>query len=283
MNCKKCGSPLSENDQFCKNCGAPVNAQNEQSGVQQPMNNSMNPMNQQAYQQPQQNYNQPAWANGYNPNPNYQPQKPNGNLKYVIIGVVIVVAIFAVVIGIFMFNSKDNNEYSGGLTGGSGITNTSNKTYKVNFKGFTFSIPDNLVYEERNDMLYVGDEEGTWLTQLELEQGSFAQLKSNKSQLASVMQQNGYTCSAAAEKTLGGVEFITMEIAYGGENAIAALAKANSMYFIGITAYNQDNDIDYKLLEKIAPIINSAEQTSVSNSIAPNNSFDFSAFSDLAK
>lgn len=279
MNCKKCGSPLSENDQFCKNCGATVDAQNEQSSIQQPMNNSMN---QQTYQQPQQNYNQPAWANGYSPNPNYQPPKSNGNLKYVIIGVVIVVAIFAVVIVISMFNNNDNNVYSGG-SGGSGITNTSNKTYKVNFKGFTFSIPDNLVYEERDDMLYVGDEEGTWLTQLELEQGSFAQLKSNKSQLASLMQQNGYTCSAAAEKTLGGVEFITMEIAYGGENAIAALAKANSMYFIGITAFNQDNDIDYKLLEKIAPIINSAEQTSASNSISPNNSFDFSAFSDLAK
>ena len=28
MNCKTCGSPLTENDQFCKTCGAAVNAQN---------------------------------------------------------------------------------------------------------------------------------------------------------------------------------------------------------------------------------------------------------------
>lgn len=282
MNCKKCGSPLSENDQFCKYCGATVDAQTEQNSVQQSMNNSMNqqPMNQQVYQQSQQNYNQSAWTNGYNPN--YKQPKSNGNLKYVIIGVVIVVIIFAVVILVSMFNNKDNT-YSEEPTGGSEITNTSNKTYKVNFKGFTFSIPDNLVYEAKDDILYIGDEEGTWLTQLELQQGSFAQLKGNKSQFPSIMQQNGYTCSAAAEKTLGGVEFITMEIAYGSEKAIAALAKANSMYFIGITAFNKDNDIDYKLLEKIAPIINSVEQTSVSNSITPNNSFDFSSFSDLAK
>lgn len=267
---KKCGASLSEHDQFFKNCGAKADTQTEQNSVQYSMN-----------QQTKQNYNQHAWTNGYN-NPNYQQSKSNGSLKYVKIGVVIIVAIFVVFILVSMLNNKDNT-YSGGSSGGSRITNASNKTYKVNFKGFIFSIPDNLVYEEKNDMLYVGDEEGTCLTQLELELGSFAQLKSNKSQLSSLMQQNGYTCSTAAEKTFEGVEFITMEIAYGGEKAIAALAKANSMYFIGITAFNKDNDIDLKLLETIAPIINSVEQTSALNSIAPNNSFDFSAFSDLAK
>ena len=97
------------------------------------------------------------------------------------------------------------------------------------------------------------------------------------------MRQKGYTCTEATEKILGGVEFITMEISFGGENFIAALTKANSMYYIGVTAYNQENEIDYKLLETIAPIINSFEQTSASNSIAPDNTLDFSIFNDLAK
>ena len=36
MNCKVCGSPITENDQFCKNCGAAVNSieQNGQSNQQ---------------------------------------------------------------------------------------------------------------------------------------------------------------------------------------------------------------------------------------------------------
>ena len=291
MNCKQCGSPLTENDQFCKNCGATVNAQTEQSSVQQPTNNQpdlmqQQPMNNQQYQQPQQSYgnsNPNGWQNSYNPTPNFQQQKPNNNVKYIVIGVVVVVAIFA---GMFIFNSmKDNNNGGTSYSGGSGTsaTRTSNKSYKVNFKGFTFTIPDNLVYEEDNGVLLIGDEDGTWVTQLELEQGSFSQLKANKSQLQAMMQQNGYTCTAAAEKTLGGVDFITMEISMSGQKAIAALTKANAMYFIGVTAMNQDNDIDYKLLEKIAPIIESAESTSATNNLSSNNKLDMSGFAELAK
>ena len=104
-----------------------------------------------------------------------------------------------------------------------------------------------------------------------------------KGKLQAMMQQNGYTCSAAVEKTLGGVNFITMEVSISGQKAIAALAKANAMYFIGITAMNQDNDIDYKLLEKIAPIINSAESTTVTNNMSSNTKLDMSGFAELAK
>ena len=86
MNCKKCGSPLTENDQFCKNCGATVNAQEEQGGVQSQSQQSsqsdmmqQQPVNNQQYQQPQQNYgsnNSNGWQNSYNPTPNFQQQKP---------------------------------------------------------------------------------------------------------------------------------------------------------------------------------------------------------------
>ncbi len=384
MNCKQCGSLLTENDQFCKNCGAAVTVQeqvltqtsNSQTVVQnptvealnhtvnqqpvqptveqQPINNEQpnysnknviqsentfipqNPtvetVNQISTQQPVQpvteqqpiNNAQPNYSNNtvmqngnnptvenYNQAPVQQPvfnQQPLNNVqsnypnnsgmhngynmpspksnnvgKYVGIaaGLVVVVALILLVQSLF-FKGKDDNPNGG--TNNPGLVQNPSNIYKVNFKGFTFSIPDNYVYEESGGTLIIGDEEGTWATLIELEEGSFAQLKTNKSQLHTMLQQFGYTASLAVEKKLAGVEFITMEISSGGENAIAAFAKANSMYFIGITAMNKNNEFDYKLLEKIAPILKSAKlNSSATNNLSSQIKLDMKGFSELVK
>ena len=129
----------------------------------------------------------------------------------------------------------------------------------------------------------IGDEEDTWYAQIEIEEGSFAQLKKNKSLLQSRMQQVGYTASIAQEKSLGGIEFITMELSASGQNAIAALAKANSMYFMAITVINADNEFDYSILEKIAPIISSASYSGATSNLKGGTKIDMSQFSEFAK
>lgn len=292
MNCKKCGSALTENDQFCKSCGTPVNETNVNN--QETNMNVGSTQNVNEYQNTTTNMNmgqnntQPSWAAGYSTQPTYnqiQQQKGNGNGKFIIIGIIIAVAIFAGILVVGMFGGDDDTNT--GLTGGnnnSNINQTGNRgNYKVSFKGFSFNIPDNLVYEEDSGVLMIGDEEGTWVAQIEIEEGNFAQIKANKGQLQSMMQQSGFTSSVAQEKTLGGVEFITMEISVSGQNAIAALTKANSMYFIGVTAMNLDNEFDYSLLETIAPIISSASYSGATSNMEIGSRLDMNKIAEIAK
>ena len=225
---------------------------------------------------------------GYNSQPIYNQapiQKNNGNTKFVVIGIIIAVVIFVGIIIIGSFSGDNDNSLNGGLTNGTDndSSQTSKSTYMVKFKGFTFNIPNNLVYEESDGMLLIGDDLGTWMAQIELEQGNFTQLKSNKGQLQALMQQSGVTGSAAQEKTLGGVDFITLEISSSGQKAIVALAKANSMYFVGITALNQNNEYDYSLLERIAPIISTMTYNGEAHNMETKTKLDMTGIAGLAK
>lgn len=280
MNCKKCGSLLNENDQFCKNCGTAVNETSVPN-----INTVENNMNYAASTNNMNNNinNQPVWTNGYNSQPVYSSQKNNGNTIFIIIGIVIAVAIFAAIIIVGMFVGDKKTSNVGTPSVGESSSQVSKSTYNVKFKGFTFNIPDSLIYAEEDGVLMITDELGEWAVQIELEQGNFTELQANKSQLQNLMQQSGYTSSAAQEKTIGGVNFITLEISTSGANAIAALAKANSMYFIGITAYNQDNDFDYSLLEKVAPIVSSVSYTGETTNMEINTKIDMSGIAGLAK
>ena len=309
MNCKKCGAPLVGNDQFCKNCGAAVNetsaqnnvggsqptfTQNEFSGVQQPtknemvgqpINNYQQPMNSGMGAQPVNNYQQPinGYMNSYNSQPMYnQPQKSN-NTKFILIGIGVAVAVVVVAILIFALggNNNEGGNYDGTNNGGSTINNKS--TYTVNFKGFTFKIPTDLVYETQADSILLGDEDGTWASYIEVIEGSYNQLLSNKNQLQGIYQQQGFTSSAAVTKTVGGLDFITLEISKGGQNALLGLAKANSMNVFGITAYTQANDFDYDLLETVSSILKTAEFNNATNNMSGFEKVDMSGISGLAQ
>lgn len=294
MNCKKCGAPLVENDQFCKNCGAAVNeigAQNNVSGSQttftqnefvvsqQSMNNGMVGQSMNNYQQPTNGY-----MNSYNSQQMYnQPPKSN-NIKYILIGfgvaIVVIVVIFAILI--FALGGLNNNlvgNYEGTVDGGSTINNKS--TYTVKFKEFTFKIPTDLVYETQSDYILLGDEDGTWASYIEVTECSYNQLLSNKKQLQGIYQQQGFTSSEAVTKTIGGLDFITLEISRGGQNALLGLAKANSMNVFGITAYTQANDFDYDLLESISSILKTAEFNNATNNMSGFEKVDMSVISGL--
>lgn len=288
MNCKKCGFQLTENDQFCKNCGTPVNnisVQNNNEGLEN-QNTQTYTQQQSVSQQPMNNYSQPAmqqpsWTSGYNAQPINQAPK-NSNTKFIIIGIIVAVAVVGIIVAISAFGGNKSNN-SGTNNGGSSVVNNSNSSYTVKFNGFTFKIPTNLVYETQSDAVLLGDEEGTWAAYIEVIEGSYSQMLSKKSQLQSVYQSMGYTSSAAVEKTIGGMPFITLEISKSGTNALLGLAKANSMNLFGITAYNVENEYDYKLLETVSSILSTAEYSGATNNMSVFEKPDMSGIAELAK
>lgn len=288
MNCKKCGFQLTENDQFCKNCGTPVNStsvQNNNEGLEN-QNTQTYTQQQSVSQQPMNNYSQPAmqqpsWTSGYNAQPINQAPK-NSNTKFIIIGIIVAVAIVGIIVAISAFGGNKSHN-SGTNNGGSSVVNNSNSSYTVKFNGFTFKIPTNLVYETQSDAVLLGDEEGTWAAYIEVIEGSYSQMLSKKSQLQSVYQSMGYTSSAAVEKTIGGMPFITLEISKSGTNALLGLAKANSMNLFGITAYNVENEYDYKLLETVSSILSTAEYSGATNNMSVFEKPDMSGIAELAK
>lgn len=296
MNCKKCGFQLTVNDQFCKNCGTPIDntsvqnnnvglgsqqtqtytqpAMQQQSVFQQPINNYGQPS------MPQQSMQQPSWTSGYNAQP-IKPTNKNSNAKFIIIGIIIVAVIVGIIVAIGIFSGKKSNN-SGTNSGGASTVNN-NSVYTVKFKGFTFKIPTDLIYETQLDSIFLGNEADTWGVSIEVVEGSYSQMLSKKSLLQSTYQSSGYTASAAIERTINGMSFITLEVSKSGTNILMGLAKANSTNLFVIAIYTVNNEYDYKLLETVSSILSNTEYTGETNDINLFEKFDTSKIAELAK
>ncbi|MBQ6497971.1 MAG: hypothetical protein IJI58_04590 [Bacilli bacterium] len=310
MNCKKCGSPIVGNDQFCTNCGEPINSPVEQTEVLNPEQ----PVQPEAVAQAVEPMAAPVAdpmaapvadpmaapvaepvaapvadpmaapvATPVSEQPVAQPAAKNNNILYIVIGVVVVAALIA---GAIIFTSGKGSGTGGTAdSGNSGGTATpvSKTSSKATHNGFTFTIPGDYIYEVTADELLVSDEKGTWMAEIIVEEGSFEALKANKDKMKGILKTNGIDSNDAAIKTLGGNEYIVLEIAQGGDKALFGMTKINAMNYASVTVQTKDNEYDYKLLETVAGIVSSAETASNSNSIASTLKPDASKFKDLAK
>ena len=267
MNCKQCGFPVTENDQFCKNCGTAVVIPNETEVVNESVNEMVNASNENVNPVVTQEITPQVTNENVGVTPvevkpeesvpveqtvPVAPESKQNNAKYILIGVIAIAVIAAVVIVIL--NRKPKEEPVPQEE-----TKVVVKDYKVNFNNYKMTIPGNLIYEKSGEQLLVGDEKETWIAVLEFGDINFNTLKNKKSTLKPTFEKHGYTCTEAEEKTIGGVEFITLEATSGSEKAIIGYTKINAMHALCITAYNVNGTIDYKIIESLSSLIKSIE------------------------
>lgn len=304
MNCKNCGYLLSNEDQFCKNCGSPVvgeqapevptfnvvepenvtpsvvpnnfgqaevNNFNQQPMMQQPVEPMpmQQPMMQQQVMPMQQPMMQQPYANNSMNQFNNQAPK-NDNSKFIILGIIVavVVAIIGVVVVLVVTKNNGNNINPSGNNGSNiPATPTDNPTnYEVTVGDFTFSIPNNLQYEEvyqdGDEELLVGDLAGTWIAKIFVAEGNYDVIKSKRSELQQVFVDLGYVASPAQVNTYGGYEVITVEVTAAGTKELVVYSKANNQHYFGVDLFTNDNSIDYTLLNTLAPILKNAKYKS---------------------
>lgn len=284
MKCLKCGNELGENDKFCPVCGTPAKEVNE----------AIKNQNTYTYDRPvNQQINYEGQANNYG----QQYGKSKNTNTNDIVKICLITIIVLVILGVLFIigktaikvvdeiignvnlsddysTTKPDTSTSGTVTSTSSVSTSKSNSYKVSYGGFKLYIPDTLIYEMDyiNDAINIGDLESTWIAQLGIRQGSFQQIKQNKSYLSSYLMQelSGATVSNATVETINGVEYVLLECNVAGTNIILGYAGLNSMYSACFEIMNENNDFDRNIIKNLSSIISSAEYTGDSTYMKSN-------------
>lgn len=298
MFCIKCGASLTNEDLFCRACGAPVDKKSSGNVGEQSFNNSSVGS---------------GTTNTVVRSVHRKKKKsdPITNIMIAVCGLVVVASVVIIVVLItkggqsseIKFNgdyndssdkqnidnssSIDNNQSVNGNTNNN--TNNSNpklvdyESFAVKFRGYTFRIPTNIVYETLNNSILLEDENGTWSTYIEVLDGSYDVIQSQKNELQMIYQNQGFASSSPSEKNINGVNFITLEVSKGGNNALLGISNASATHFFGATVYDNKNSFDYNILNIISKILGSATYSNDTNNISSFENIDMSEISDIAK
>lgn len=283
MNCNNCGAPLTAEDKFCKNCGAEVLGGGDEK-VNNNLGNVGNGLGQEkkvedvtltentvlggGMPKEQAVMNETMISEVSTNGPvaaDQSTRKKNNGMLYGLIATGCVAAV-AIVVAILALTGV----FGGGNQGGGQVASTdvvevpSTATYKAYLDGFSFDVPENIIYQNDVDetgrnVLYLMNESDTWEASLAVMSNvSFDQLKANKSQLQVALSEFG-DVSPLTEQTIAGVEYVLGSISVGSDSLMMAFAKANAMNVFGVELANIDYTVDFSLLENISPIIASAQ------------------------
>ncbi len=294
MNCKNCGAPLGAGDNFCQSCGTPVNQtntnnMNNNGNVPNNQNNSVNNGNNMVNGQNQNmwipnNPNNNGYNNGMNQVPyqnNMAPKKNNFAVIIVILLIVAVVVLAVIFVPKFL-DGKDNNNGNNDTNINDNDNNNGNQNAEgdnsareITIDGVSLKVPSNMIYEISGNALLLGDLENTWQAALYLVDGSFVQLKLKMTTLKDYFESSGLVAKQAQLKEYGNKEFVTIELEESGTMILGAYTNLTTNKVAWVVIYNSSNSIDYNVLTKINPVLNSAVSVSGSKAFPGTEKFEF--------
>lgn len=248
------------NEQPINNYNGQLNSFNSQSS------NNFNPQLNNFNSQSSNNFNPQQMGqvnNGYNQNFKNGNQNKNNDIKFVVIGMVIVFLLAGIIFGINVFKGKNKNNSDVVLN-----NNSTTNTYAY-LKGFKFTIPEDVFIKNSMDQLILYNATDTWEVSIEMVDKSYELLKisieGNKSAYQSGTMIDGMFYKNYQVKTISGREYLVLEVLKNNINFLVAFTKADSNYTIGLTMITVKNDCDYSLLNKINPIVSSIKNVSTSS------------------
>lgn len=264
MKCSKCGFELNNEDVFCRNCGEPVPKNNasveeltnqesvgvatetqvveENASIQQDSIAPTPVVEQEITSQVQNVSAEPVNVapasvaqpiNSVNVQSNSMQAPKKANIKLIIIGAIALVAVVAAVfIGISI--GKEKSEPAAPVvepTSDEGQEVVVNNTYKMDFDGYTFEIPNEIKSEVANNGLYLTD--GNWITRFDTKDYSYDAFASNKDKLAKSLKDGGYKNVKVTEETISGIKaiIITSEIDGVGDATLITALDTNKTLF----------------------------------------------------
>ena len=242
MKCQKCGAKIEEGSEYCPKCNTKVISVNGSGQI----------------------------GNGYNPEPvspppfnQVQTVRPDNNVKYICI---VIAALLIVSFGVFAVNKLSSS------TTDQNDSNTTepvatNSTYQQKYANFTFNLPENYISENKQNHLEIGDTDGTWYSYVLIAEGTYSIAKNKNNKIKLAFEQDGTSITAYDVNNIDGREYMVYDCTKNNIKSLIAITKLDTNHVIQMQLFNNLNTIDYNLVTKLTPLLESAKYTNTSNRI----------------
>ncbi len=131
--------------------------------------------------------------------------------------------------------------------------------YNVRIGNITYRIPSNLIYTQIENGIEVSDYDETWTSDIGPINVAYGDIRTYAKAIKDTYTKYKYKVSDIQTKTLNEREFMTMECSRDNQSILIAFASASSTTTHLITIKTKNNNIDYKVLEDLAVILNNTK------------------------